>query len=331
MISVYQYPKPALVILGGSTVAAVIIGYLYGRKKRVWCRYLCPVSGVFGLLSKLAPVHFHVDREIWNAWHKPKGAQVTPLNCAPLVPIRNMNGGSLCHMCGRCSGFRGAITLARRSPNHEIVHIAGKEPKPVETNLIVFGLLGLAAGAFHWPASGVYVAVKQSAAEWLVDHDTMWPLEPLAPWWLLTNFPDRNDVMTLLDGVVLLGYIAAFAIVIGGLVSLCLIAATRLVGDWSAARFHHLAQSLIPVAGCGVFLGLSSLTVSMLRSEGLALDFVGPLRAALLIGASAWSLWLGWRVAASYAPGLISLIASMLPLALAVLLSGASWATLFWS
>jgi hypothetical protein len=80
-----------------------------------------------------------------------------------------------------------------------------------------------------------------------------------------------------------------------------------------------------------VFLGLSSLTVSMLRSEGLALDFVGPLRAALLIGASAWSLWLGWRVAASYAPGLISLIASMLPLALAVLLSGASWATLFWS
>ena len=36
-----------------------------------------------------------------------------------------MKGGSACHMCGRCSAFRGAVTLARRSPNHEIVHVAG--------------------------------------------------------------------------------------------------------------------------------------------------------------------------------------------------------------
>lgn len=150
MLSVYQYPKPALVILGGSTLGAIAIGYLYGRSKRVWCRYLCPVTGVFGLLSKLAPLHFHVDRTAWDLWRKPRGALVTSVNCAPLVPIRNMQGGSMCHMCGRCSDFRGAVALARRSPNHEIVHVAGGEPKPVETLLIVFGLLGLAAGAFHW-------------------------------------------------------------------------------------------------------------------------------------------------------------------------------------
>lgn len=330
MVSVYQYPKPALVILGGSTAAAIAVGYLYGRNKRVWCRYLCPVSGVFSLLSKLAPVHFHVDRKVWNAWHKPRGTHLSPLNCAPLVPIRNMHGGSLCHMCGRCSGFRGAVTLARRSPNDEIVHVAGNEPKPVETILIIFGLLGLAAGAFHWPSSGLYVAVKQTAAEWLVDHAITWPLEPLAPWWILTHYPDRNDVMTLLDGAVLLGYVAAFTVIIGGFVSFLLMAATRLLGAWSTARFHHLAQSLIPLAGCGVFLGLSSLTVTMLRNEGFDLDFVGPLRAALLIGAGGWSSWLGWQIATGYARVALNRVAAMVPLTLAMALSGASWATLFW-
>jgi hypothetical protein len=34
-------------------------------------------------------------------------------------------------------------------------------------------------------------------------------------------------------------------------------------------------QSLIPIAACGVFLGLSAITVTTLRAEGLTLGFVG--------------------------------------------------------
>ena len=330
MVSVYQYPKPALVILGGSTLAAIAVGYLYGRNKRVWCRYLCPVTGVFGLLSKLAPVHFAVDREAWNAWHKLRGARPDRVTCAPLVPIRTMRGGSKCHMCGRCSGFRGAVALARRSPNFEIVHVAGSEPRPVETILILFGLLGLATGAFHWNSSSLYVDVKQSIAGWLVDRDITWPLEPLAPWWLLTNYPDQNDTLSLLDGAVLIGYMLAVAAGLGSFLFACMAGATRLLAGWSTARLHHLTQSLVPVAGCGVFLGLSTLTVSMLRGEGFALDFVGPLRAALVVGAGIWSLWLGWQIAGLYTASSLRRVTAMIPLAVAAAASCASWAALFW-
>ncbi|HVY56817.1 MAG TPA: 4Fe-4S binding protein [Xanthobacteraceae bacterium] len=330
MVSVYQYPKPVLVILGGSTLAAIAVGYMYGTSKRVWCRYLCPVTGVFGLLSKLAPVHFRVDQNAWRAWHKPRGAHTTPVNCAPLVPIRTMRGASQCHMCGRCSGFRGAIALARRSPNYEIVEVAGDDAKPIETWLIIFGLLGLAAGAFHWVDSSWYVAVKQAIAEQLVDWNIMWPLEPWAPWWLLTNYPAQNDTLSLLDGAVLIGYILASTVIIGGAISVAVVAAVRVLGAWSSARFHHLAQALIPLAGCGVFLGLSSLTVTMLRAEGLALDFVGALRAALLVGSALWSLWLGWQIAARYAGAPARRVVAMLPFGLAVAVGGFAWATLFW-
>jgi polyferredoxin len=329
MVSVYQYPAPALVILGGSTLAAVAVGFLYGRNKRVWCHYLCPVNGVFALLARLAPVHFRVDQAAWRASQQHLGPPPRPITCAPLVPIRTMRGASACHMCGRCNGFRGAVGLAVRSPNEEIVSVAGKEANKWESALVLFGLMGIAPGAFQWSASPWFIDAKQALASWLVDRGILWPLETSAPWWILTHYPGANDVLTILDGVVLLGYIAVAALVMGGVLSAFVALGTRISGPWSWSRFHHLAQALVPLAGCGVFLGLSALTVTMLRSEGLATGWVGPARAALLVGASLWSVWLAWRVAGLSVGGPARWLAAGC-IALAVAAADYGWVLLFW-
>ncbi len=330
MVSVYQYPGPALVILGGSTLAAVAVASRYGRGKRVWCRYLCPVSGVFGLLAKLAPLHFDVDTAAWRTSQQMPRRPLAPINCAPLVPIRTMRGASQCHMCGRCSGFRDAVMLARRSPNHEIVNVAGARPKPWESALIVFGMMGVAAGAFQWSQSPWLITTKQAIAEWLVGRDILWPLEASAPWWLLTNYPARNDVLTPLDGALLLGYIGATAVVLGGLICGFLALATRVLGRWSWARFHHLVQSLIPLAGCGVFLGLSALTFMLLRAEGLRLAWVGPARLVLLLGASVWALWLANAIARRYASSPLRRMLAIFCIGCAVGVGNMSSILLFW-
>jgi len=328
MISVYQYPRPVLLILGGSTVAAIAVGYLYGRDKRVWCRFLCPVNGVFGLLAKLAPLHFRVDDGAWRA-SQARHQPLAKINCAPMVAIPTMKGGERCHMCGRCSGFRGAVSLTVRSPNAEIVSVAGDRPDPWQTVLILFGLMGVAFAAFDWATSDWYVAAKQFLAEALVDHGILWPLEARAPWWLFTNYPARNDVLTLLDGAVLVGYIASLAAAMGSALLALLGLATVAAGGWSWRRIHHFAQALVPLAAAGVFLGLSALTVSLLRSEGLTLAWVGPARMALLAGAGTWSLWLAWRIAGLSATG-TRRVAATAAVGLAVALAVAGWAHLFW-
>lgn len=326
MVSVYGYPKPVLAVLGGSTVAAIAVGLVYGRNKRVWCRYLCPVNGVFAVLAKLAPVSFQVDRPAWAASDKPQGAA---FNCAPLVPVKTMRGAGACHMCGRCSGYRGAVRLARRSPAYEIVHVAGSEPSLEQTVLILFGMMGLAAGAFQWSSSPWFIDAKQWLATWLIEHGMVWPLETTLPWFVLTNYPEHNDVMTLLDGGLLLAYIGAAAIVLAVGLSALVALATRCLGPWSSARFHHLTQTLIPIAGCGVFLGLSALTVTFLRGEGLPLPYVAEMRAGLLIGASLWSAWLAWRVAGLSVGGWRRAGATAC-IAAAAALSVSGWVLLFW-
>lgn len=302
LVSVYEYPQPALLILGGSTVAAIIVGFVYGRNKRVWCKYVCPVSGVFALLARLAPVYFRVDRDAWDSRdrpHRPGQPHVQPVNCAPLVDMRRMTGAADCHMCGRCSGHRDAVVLSARPFGHEILQLKQADVRPWEVRLLVWGMLGVAAGAFQWSASPWFVAAKLKVAEWLVDHDNFVLLQDDAPWWLLTHYPRANDVFTWLDGLGILAYIGAAALLLGSWITLWLRAGGALLTDDSKQTARWLAYSLVPVAGFGVFLGLSAMTVTLLKPEGMMFEWLPAARTTVLALAVLWSVWLGWRMIAS--------------------------------
>jgi len=337
MVSVYQYPLAALVVLGGSTAAAMVVGYFYTRGKRAWCRYLCPVNGVFGLLAKLAPMHYKVSEEAWRRSLAQAGKPITitkrrppAVDCAPMLDLRHMKGGSNCHMCGRCSGHHEAMALEWRSPAQEVVDVAAAEATHWQTWLIIFGLQGVAIGAFHWSASPWFVAIRQWAATWLIDHDIYWPLADNAPWWILTNYPERNDVLTWLDGALLLAYIGATALVWGGITLALTALATRLAGTWKTQRMHHLAQAMIPLAGIGVFLGLSAITVSLLRGEGIFLPWINQARLALLAAANGWSLWLAWRILRHWGLGAVRALPGMGFMLAALLWVDSAWGWLFW-
>ena len=324
LISVYDYAQAALLILGGSTLAAMLVGFLYGRGKRVWCRYLCPVSGVFGLLAKLAPVHFHVDEQRWRDNAPP---HLPPPNCAPLLDIRRMRGASACHACGRCSGQRDAVQLIARSSNEEIVRYGNNPDNLWEVRLLLYGVIGLAMGAFQWTLSPWFISLKQGIAEWLVAHEILWPLEANAPWWLLTHYPQLNDAFTWLDGLAICLYLLAASVLLGGGMQLLVQLASRLAGQ-TPAFARQLLLCLIPLGATGLFLGLSATTVKLLRYEGLALLWVQPTRAALLLAAIGWCLWLSWRVCAGLsAARKTGLCMSM---ALACSLPAYGWWLQFW-
>ncbi|MCY0387789.1 4Fe-4S binding protein [Robbsia sp. Bb-Pol-6] len=331
MVSVYQYPKAVMVVLGGSTVAAIVIGLLYGREKRVWCKYLCPVNGVFGLLARLSPVHYKVDEDAWRRSYKEgeHGHRVIPINCAPLVPLRNIQAAD-CHMCGRCSGHRDAIALGTRSASQEIVESGAKRASGWDTLLILYGMMGVAIGGFHWTVSPWFVQIKVFLAGWLIDRDIMWPLATNAPWYVFTHYPDQNDVFTWLDGAMVIGYMLGTGLIYGTLLGLLLAAANRCLGRWDTRRLHHLAQALIPQAGCGVFLGLTATTLTILRHHDIPTAWAGDARLLLLAGANAWSVWLAARLVARYAPSWAARCASLLCFGAALALADSAWWLMFW-
>jgi hypothetical protein len=278
-------------VLGGSTLAAVAVGLVYGRGSRVWCRYLCPANGVFGLLAKIAPLHYAVDEARW----KQHAARTPAVNCAPLINIAHMKSASSCHACGRCSGEHGAVALALRSPAKEILSTSARQVRTEEALTLLVGVMGIATAAFMWSSSKRLVAIKTALANWLIEHDYTVLLQDDAPWWLLTHYPQSHDVFTWLDGLCILGFILGGGAALGVALWAGLWLAARVLRN-PAVTWQRLSLALVPMAGAGVFLGLSMLTLGHLKAEGVSLAWVPAVRAVLLVLGGSFSAYLMARL-----------------------------------
>lgn len=333
LVSVYEYPQAALLVLGGSSVAAIGIGLVYGRGKRIWCRYLCPASGVFAILAKVAPLHYRVDRSAWDkeeneaSERKRRVIPIQPVNCAPLVDIRRMTSAAECHSCGRCAGHRDAVQLAPRVPGAEIVDTQSRA-STAEAITLLFGILGVASAAFQWTVSPWFVQAKMRIAEWLVERDSFTLLQDNAPWWLLTHYPEANDVFTWLDGALVLTYILGGGLLLGAVLGLGPLLAAALLRD-RRLPWQRLTMALAPLAGISVFLGLSMLTLTHLKAEHVPLGWVGEVRIALLALGAGGAFWLALRLVLQSSAGWLRRLLALAFMTFPALLMVEVWYTVF--
>ena len=255
LVDVYYYPLSSLAILGGTSLAALLTGFIYGRDKRVWCRYLCPVNSVFGVLAKLSPWSFSVDR---NAWQTAHPSNIKSINCPPLVAMRHMQSASECHLCGQCSGFKSAITLTARSREAEIIQY--NRCDPWQSSLLLLSMLGLSLAAFVYRTS---------------------------TWQHI--FPLQQGYIQILASLTII------SLIIGGFLFCGFSGLDRYLPQRTVNTYHHLVQALIPLASASLVLGLALNSVRILSAHHdvwwIPLSFiVGLLVANIWSGRLLWCL-----------------------------------------
>ena len=270
----YENYPATLVLLGIPTCMALLTGYLYGNSKRIWCMYLCPGNGFFGLLSKIAPIHFRVNREKWKRFSGPPKR----INCAPLINIRQMQSASACHACGRCNGYRDAVELAARPFSIEIVSARDKTVSGTDAFLLVWGIMGIVTLSLAWAQSSLH----EQFMEMVKFLDL--PLHFKPPWWLSSSPASL--------------YRLAFIVLTVTMVSLLVYGFLCLASRISENRvsWKHLSFCLIPLAGWGIFLGLCRLGASVWQEYGFSLPWVPFFETAVLALGTVLSFWLGIKV-----------------------------------
>jgi hypothetical protein len=335
LIGVYEYPAAQLLILGGSTLAAVSIALVYTKRGWVWCRYLCPVSLLFGVFSRLGAMHFRVDHGRLAAWRPCVGDGGRKEPCPVFIHLPKMATNRYCLMCFGCAGWRDSIHLRLRTPGAELLQINTAEPLFWEV-IFLFGTLGLPLGVFHWTTDPLFYLLKDALGRVALGLGLGTLAGSSAPWWMLSNHPDAGEVFNVLDGVGIVTFLLGFTLLAITVFSSLTWISARVVRRGAAGAppmpetFTRVGYLYTPLSLLSLFLGLSQLSFVYLRTlgfPGIATDLI---RALLLGGGALWSLYLARRILRLQTPDQRRARLALLPHLAGVALVVAGWVPVFY-
>jgi len=295
-LGVRDHPEAVAEIFGCTMATAIVIGFLYGQRKRVWCRHLCPIGRLLGLYSRIGAVQFVPKVKLADSdSYTEKGV------CPTMIALAHKNESRHCIECFRCVNpqAKGSIRMEFRRPGVEIEKIRDHNANPAES-WFLFLDTGVALGAFLWLVLPQYQNVRQAVADIAIDHGWDWLLQVGSPW-LVSVHPERAEVFLWLDFIMIVGFMLCCMLVLT-----ILLGAMTGAAAWLSAkvggkggfrqRFTELGYLYAPVSMVSLILGLGNLLFDPIKETPLGMHGVQSVKGALFVAGMAWSIWLGDRI-----------------------------------
>lgn len=283
-------------IFGGTLLAAIVIGFVYGRKKRAWCRHACPIGLLLGVFSRLGAVQFAPKNK------QPGGdAYVERGICPTMIAIPRKEESRHCIECFRCvkPSSPGGLFLRLRVPGEEVARIRDHNPNMAEIWFLFVGT-GAALGGFLWLVLPGYQNLRMALGAWAIERGWLW-IGEAGPAWLMSVHPEAREVFTWLDFFMITGFMLGWAALLAAGLSAVTALAAWLSGrlgspDSFRQRFVELGYLFAPVAMVSLLIGLGGKLFDTAVAAGVPAMLAGGVKAALLGGAVVWGLALGMRI-----------------------------------
>lgn len=297
-VGVRDYPEATAEVFGGTLIAAIALGFVYGRNKRAWCRHVCPIGLMLGVFSRLGALEFAPKRK------RPGGDAYSESGvCPTMIDLDRKQESRHCIECFRCVNppAKGGLYLRLRRPGREIERIRGHNPNMAEVWFLFLGT-GAAVGGFLWLVLPLYQSLRQAVGEWLIGHGWLWIGAP-GPAWLMVVQPERREVFVWLDFFMIVGFMLACMAALAAVLALTTWAGAHLAGRLGGdrdlrGRFVELGYQYAPVAMVSLLLGLGAELFELLRLASLGANEVDSVKAALFVAGLVWSVYLGERILA---------------------------------
>ncbi len=295
-VGVRDHPEAIAEVFGGTMLAAIAIGFIYGRNKRVWCRHTCPIGLLLGVFSRLGAVQFVPKKK------RPGGDTYAEKGlCPTMIDLRRKEESRHCIECFRCvkPETKGWLRMRLRRPGEEIEQIRRHNPNAAEIWFLFLGT-GIALGGFLWLAMPLFGHLRRTIGEWFIIQGWTW-VGYSGPSWLMVVQPERREVFVWLDFIMIVGFMTTCMVVVSVWLTLTTILsawlAGRLGGDLDLRRrFVELGYQYAPVAMVSLVIGLGGELFEILTFAGLGQTAIGTAKGSLFAAGIVWSIYLGDRI-----------------------------------
>tara|TARA_R110001583_G_C5671699_1_gene411435 strand:+ start:35216 stop:36655 length:1440 start_codon:yes stop_codon:yes gene_type:complete len=309
-VGVRDHPEALALIFGGIMLLAIIVGFIWGKRNRTWCRHICPIGLMLGLFSRLGVVQFISKKP------KTSGDKYSEESfCPTMIDLRHKQESRHCIECFRCVNpkAKSSMMVKLRKPGQEVEDIKNHNPGAAEVWFFLLGT-GSALGGFLWLTLPIYKDMRQAIGEWFINNGWYW-IGETGPWWLMSNHPERREVFNWLDFTSIISFMAitTFCFVIT-------LSAINAITAWLALKmgaktnyqqiFKELAYQHMPVAMVSLLIGLGGKLFEWLSLFGLSDVNIVVIKLLLFTLSIIWSLRLNWKILAGQQ---IATLARILP------------------
>lgn len=299
-VGVRDHPEAIAYVFGSVMLAAIIIGYIYGKNNRVWCRHLCPIGLMLGLFSRLGVVQFFPKRPIAESdmYHE------TSL-CPTMIDLRRKKESRHCIECFKCvhPEAKSSLIVRARMPGEEVENIRTHNPNWAEVWFFFLGT-GSALGGFLWLVLPQYQDFRQVVGEWFINNGHYW-IGNSGPWWLMSVHPERREVFNWLDFITIVGFMNLVMLTFAVTLFLLNLITTAIAHGGKCEKssqfwryYIELAYQYMPVAMVALLIGLGGKIFEILSLVGLNSEGIISIKLILFSISLLWSVWLGWKIQA---------------------------------
>lgn len=298
-VGVRDHKEAMAYLFGGLMLAAILVGFVYGKKGRVWCRHMCPIGLLLGLYSRLGIVNFHpkIPKEGGDTYRENSV-------CPTMIDVLRKKESRHCIECFKCVNpdSKKTVVVSYRNAGDEVENIQSHNPSSAEVWFFFIGT-GAALGGFLWLILPFYQTFRQAVGEWAIDKGWYW-VGDAGPAWLMSVHPERREVFNWLD----FSTIVAFMTLVTVIFTLVIALITYLQSSFikknirqksGESVFNIVAYQYMPVAMISLLIGLGGKLFVLLSVLGLAPILVASLKAILFVLGILWSARISSRLIAN--------------------------------
>jgi len=300
-IGVRDHAESLAIVFGSTLLAAIILGYVYGRNKRVWCRHICPIGLLLGVFSRIGAVEFVPKRKK----KKSPGRWTEKTACPTMIDLGSKDESRHCIECFRCVNpkAKGGLFFKLRMPGIEVEEISKNNPNMAEIWFFFLGI-GIALGGFLWLVLPEFQSLRQMFGNWLVDNEYFYMLNS-GPGWLMVNFPERREVFNWMDFTLIVSFMMGFMLLLSSVLTITTAASSWLAGYFAdknlsfRGRFIELGYQYAPIAMISLIIGLGAKLFELLTFIGMTTNQIAYLKVTLFTLSLIWSLRLSYKILAN--------------------------------